>query len=331
MRRLGVLLVVLIGAPPLQRNDSAAPGYLALRAALPRYEEWARRGGWPLPLAARLAAEGYDTSSGLTVAIRSFQHLHGLEPDGIVGPATRAQLNVSPAARAGQIQLNIARWRRLPAALGPRYIIVNTAAFTLELHDQDAVAFSARTVVGRPEMPTPVVVSNATHIVFRPVWRVPAEIVAEEVLPLARHDPGYLKRHGFHLLPDSSLVQEPGPDNPLGGMKLVFWNPFNVSIHDTPAQSLFAKPVPALSHGCVRTEDAAALAARLLPSWSIDSVRAAMRRGRQRWVRLDEPIPVYLVYWTAWAAGDGIVAFADDLYGWDALERLMTAPGLILE
>ena len=304
----------------------------ALRAALPRYQEWARQGGWPASLAPRLAAEGYDTSTGLRATIERFQALHGLEPDGIVGPATRAQLEVSPAARAQQIELTLARWRGLPRSLGPRYIIVNSAAFTLELVEQGVVTFSTRAVVGHPDTPTPVLSSAATHVVFRPIWKVPRTIAEQELLPRIRRDPGYRARHGFRLLDDSSLTQEPGPDNPLGGMKLVFANPFNVSIHDTPARSLFSKPVPALSHGCVRVQHAAALAAHLLPSWSDDSVRKAMHSGRQRWVRLPEPIPVYLVYWTAWAAGDGLVGFADDPYGWDAaLTRVLEAVGLALE
>ena len=225
----------------------------ALRAALPRYQEWARQGGWPASLAPRLAAEGYDTSTGLRATIERFQALHGLEPDGIVGPATRAQLEVSPAARAQQIELTLARWRGLPRSLGPRYIIVNSAAFTLELVEQGVVTFSTRAVVGHPDTPTPVLSSAATHVVFRPVWKVPRTIAEQELLPRIRRDPGYRARHGFRLLDDSSLTQEPGPDNPLGGMKLVFANPFNVSIHDTPARSLFSKPVPAQSRLRSRT------------------------------------------------------------------------------
>jgi murein L,D-transpeptidase YcbB/YkuD len=329
-------------AAVLRSIEPAQSGYLSLRAALWRYRDLVEQGVWPSDLASRLAAEGYDTTAGIAAAVRRFQALHGLVSDGKVGPVTRAALNVPAAVRAEQIALTLERWRWLPRSLGERHIVVNSAAFQLDLVENGVVTFSTRAVVGRPDWPTPIVSSRATHIVFRPVWRVPHAIASQELLPLIRRDPAYLDHAGIRVFGDSSrngaelnprsidwgavtestfayhLAQEPGPDNPLGAMKLVFWTPFSVFIHDTPVRPSFSEPRRALSHGCVRVEDAASLAARLLPSWPADSVHAAMSTGRQRWVQLPEPIGVHLVYWTAWVTEDGLVAFGADPYGWDA-------------
>src|SRR6266545_2849207 len=304
-------------APVLRDLAPSEPGYMALRDALGRYRDIAQHGDWPAALGSRLATEGYDTTTGVVAALRRFQELHGLEPDGIVGPATRTQLRISAATRARQIALNLERWRWLPRSLGDRYILVNSAAFSLALVDSGTIAFTARAVVGRPDWPTPIVSSRATHILFRPTWTVPRVIAERELLPLIRRDPEYVSREGFHVFADSQLVQEPGPANPLGGMKLVFWTRFGAFIHDTPSQPLFSERWRAFSHGCVRVEDAAALASQLLPGWSADSIADAMANGRDRWVSLPRSIAVHLVYWTAWVTDDDLVAFADDSYGWD--------------
>jgi murein L,D-transpeptidase YcbB/YkuD len=338
--------------PTLTSLAPPQPGYAALRAALHRYRLLALQGTWPTPLSHRLASEGYDTTAGLSVAIRQFQTRHGLTPDGVVGPATQKELDVSPASRAQQIELNLERWRWLPRSLGEHYIVVNSAAFVLELVEHDTVTFTTRAVVGRTDWPTPITSSRATHIVFRPVWTVPRAIATQELLPLIRRDSTYLRRAGFRVFSDSSLgvelnprdvdwgtvsestfrfqlVQEPGPENPLGGMKLVFWTPFGVFVHDTPSRSSFSEDWRTFSHGCVRVEDAGALAALLLPTWQPDSIHAAMHEGRQRWVQLPRAIPVHFVYWTAWVAEDGLVAFAGDPYGWDEeLARALRARGL---
>jgi murein L,D-transpeptidase YcbB/YkuD len=323
------------------------PGYVALRRALARYRDLAALGDWPAEPATRLAAEGYDTARGLSAAVRAFQAAHGIPPDGNIGPATRAALDLPAAARARQIALNLERWRWLPRELGERYIMVNSAAFSLDLVDRGATPLTMRAIVGRPDWPTPIASSRATHLLFRPPWNVPRSIAVQEVLPLLQRDTGYRAREGMHVFGDSTLgareiapdsidwrsvtdstftyqlVQEPGPDNPLGGVKLVFWTPFNVFIHDTPARPLFSEPWRAFSHGCVRVEHAADLAAALLPEWPMDSIREAMSRGRERWVRIPAAIPVHLVYWTAWAEGEGPVQFRDDTYGWD--QRLADA------
>lgn len=324
------------------------PGYRALRRALQHYREIARRGPWPTALRERLATEGYDTAAGVRAAVIEFQKLHGLAADGIVGPATREALDVSPADRAEQIALNLERWRWLPRALGERYIVVNSAAFTLRLVEHDSIVWQTRAIVGRLDWPTPVVSSVVTGLSFRPTWKVPRVIAARELLPLIQQDSTYLRRERIRVYRDSSrpgelnpatidwpavtestftfqLVQEPGGTNPLGGVKLVFRNRFSVFIHDTPARRLFRDVWRTFSHGCIRVEHAGQLAGRLLPAWSADSIRAAMTTGRDRWVALPQPIPVHLGYWTAWATDDGLVAFSGDPYHWDdELARALT-------
>jgi murein L,D-transpeptidase YcbB/YkuD len=354
------------------------PGYARLCAALARYRAIAARGGWAaLPgdtlitpadsgpaaaaLRARLVAEGdlvgaHDTATrydvALSAAVRRFQRRHGLAPDGAVGPATLAQLNVPVEHRIRQMELNLERWRWLPRALGERYVMVNSAALDLEVVQHDSVVLRMRAVVGRLDWPTPIVSSRITGLQFAPAWSIPRSIAVQEILPLVRRDTTYLRRHRIRVLSDSTrgveidpatvdwsrvtdstfafqLRQEPGGTNPLGGVKFFFPNRFSSFIHDTPFRTAFREPVRTASHGCVRVEGAVDLAVYLLDNparWPRDSIRRAMKRPEGRWVALRRPIPVHLGYWTAWVAQDGTVEFRDDFYGWDsALERALAA------
>jgi murein L,D-transpeptidase YcbB/YkuD len=288
--------------------------------------------------------EAYDPA--LESAVRRFQTLHGLTDDGVVGLETIAALNVPAATRVRQLAHAAEQRRRLPDSLGRRYILVNVPDFTLQLVEDGRPAFRTRVIVGRPDWPTPGVSSTITELIFRPLWRVPRSIAELEILPLVRRDSTYLRRVAMRVFRDTSangaevdpsavdwaavsprslayrFVQEPGPENPLGGVKFVLHSPFAVFLHDTPARALFGLRSRALSHGCVRVEGADRLAALLLPEWPLDSIRGAMREGgeRERRVRLARPVPVHLVYWTAWLEPDGFVAFRSDLY------RLTTRP-----
>jgi murein L,D-transpeptidase YcbB/YkuD len=187
-------------------------------------------------------------------------------------------------------------------------------------------------------------------VVLHPPWNVPRSIAVGELLPLLRSDPGYAARVGIRVyegaggavrsidpatiewsaLSDSvfpyQLVQGPGPANPLGRLKLVFANPFNVCVHDTPARSLFAAETRAFSHGCIRADRIADLAGALLrddPAWPPGAVGRALQRDAERWIALREPVPVHVGYWTAWIGEDGAVQWRPDLYGWDA--KVLTA------
>ena len=347
--------------------------YAALRDALQQYREIAKQGGWPqLPatlklkpgqhdaavplLAKRLSITGdfagtlggNDTTYGteLQEAVKRFQRRHGLTDDGVVAPATIAQMNVPVEQRIEQIALNLERWRWLPRDLGERYVLVNIPEYRLEVWDHGKVPVTMRVVVGKKDTPTPIFSDDMTHVVFAPYWNVPAGIATNETIPSAIRDPAFLQRTNMEVLDRAGNVvdpgsvdlsrpeeyrfrQRPGGGNSLGYVKFMFPNQFNVYLHDTPADSLFARAARSFSHGCVRVEQPEALAAYVLadqPDWTAERIQEAMHGGQERSVKLKAALPVYLGYWTARTSADGILQFRDDLYGIDARQtRLLEA------
>lgn len=318
--------------------------------------EKGERGGRVLRLRSRLRAEGLLNQEprrdrdlfddGLARAVRTFQRRHGLVVDGIVGPATLAALNVPTDARVRQIELSLERWRWLPRDLGQRYILVNIAAFALHVVESGHPVLNMRVVVGKPFSCTPIFSATVTHLVFNPSWYVPRSIAVREMLPRIRKNPAYVGENDIVVTQrfdgkvravNPSTInwsqisannfpyrfrQRPGPKNPLGRVKFMFPNHFNVYLHDTPSRELFARTVRAFSHGCIRIEKPLELAEYLLQGdaqWTHDKILATIEQGAERTVWLPEGIPVHLLYLTAWVDEDGVVHFRDDIYGRDRL------------
>jgi len=245
---------------------------------------------------------------------------------------------VSLAQRIEQIELNMERWRWIPRERTARHIVVNIPAFRLDVWERDAVALSMRVVVGKRDTPTPIFIDTLTHVVFSPYWNVPATIAKDETLPSALRDHSFLQRTNIEVLDDKGRVidpesidldragdyrfrQRPGKGNALGLVKFMFPNQFNVYLHDTPADSLFARATRSFSHGCVRVEQPQALAEHLLkdrPEWTREKIVEAMHGGEERTVTLRDPVPVYIGYWTVDITPDGKAAFLPDVYGLDA-------------
>ena len=346
---LAAVLEEALGAGRIrQALEELAPpheGYRALRQQLAKLRETAAaRGGWPAvpdgptlqaddrddriaALRARLAATD-DAPPGepaepavldppLVEAVQAFQRRHGLEPDGVVGPATLRALNVPAADRFRQIELNLERWRWFPRDPGERHVMVNVAGFELAAVEAGRTAVSMRIIVGKPYQRTPLFSSAMTQVVLNPSWHVPSSITTKEIVPRLKRDPGYLARNGYYWS-NGRLVQRPGPQNALGRIKFLFPNRFNVYLHDTPSRSLFERTVRTFSHGCMRIEKPLELAEWVLgETWTRERLEAAIAARRERSVRLPEPLPVHVVYWTAWVDDAGGLQLREDVYGRD--------------
>jgi murein L,D-transpeptidase YcbB/YkuD len=219
-------------------------------------------------------------------------------------------------SRRTTLALNMDRWRWMPRSLGPRYLLVNSAAFEATLWEQGQEVGRWKVVVGKMRSPTPVFSTQVTGIIFNPWWEIPSSIVAESVGALVRNRPIEAAKKGY-VVQNGRYRQKPGPANALGRLKLVMPNSYSVYLHDTPAQKSFGEDVRTFSHGCVRVGDALDLATALLsnvPTWDrkrIDSIVA----GRQTTtVPLSAPIPVYITYFTAEPEATGSIRYFPDVY-----------------
>lgn len=220
-------------------------------------------------------------------------------------------------ARRTTLARNMERWRWLPQDPGQgagRYLLVNTAAFEVRYFSGDRVVDRRVVINGKVSSPTPVFAARVTGITFNPWWDIPPNIVREGIGRLAKTNPAAARAKGY-VWSGGKFRQRPGPGNSLGLMKLVMPNPFNIYLHDTPSKNLFARPVRAFSHGCIRVSDALGFASVLLaPGFGPEVVNGIVAKGDTTTVGLPVPMPVYIAYFTAGLGPDGQVAFYPDLY-----------------
>ena len=349
------------------------PRYGRLREAFAHYAEIVEKGGWPVvsqgpelrmgqagprveALARRLEAQGDLRAGGRSFdrdvdqAVRRFQARYGLPVTGVVDPTTRAALDVPAEERLRTIQLNLERWRWLPAELGSRYVLVNIPDFRLDVFESKRRVLSMAVVVGKRMSPTPMFSDRAVAIEVNPYWNIPAGIAAAEIGPHVQDDEEYLARNHIRVLtrpgPDGeemeardvdwsqepgeasyALRQDPGPDNPLGRIKIALPNEYDVYLHDTPAGHLFGAQERDFSHGCIRVEKPLELAQNLLrgsKQGSPERLRDALASGQNRWIPLPAKVPVHILYWTCWVDDEGVIQFRNDVYGHDArLDRAL--------
>lgn len=362
--------MVLILSPAAGVQADGSDELARLRQALADYQAIAAKGGWqriadgPLlrigDVGTRVAAvrhrlevtgdltdappNGSRFGSALDTAVRRFQARHGLEVDGIVGPQTRAAMNVSATDRVAILAEALRREKTAMKDRLRRAVVVNVPAAELELVDDGRTVLHSRVIVGRVDWPTPLIRGTIRALVINPYWTVPPNIARRELVPKQRRDPAYLTKQDIRVFSDWSaqaaeldpravdwtdgrarqglkLRQDPGPRNPLGQVKFLFDNPFDVYLHDTPHTDLFKKAVRTLSHGCIRVEKAVEIARHLLrgePDWPADVFDRALASGETQRVELRHPITVMLISRIAWVAADGTVHFRKDPYGRDS-------------
>ena len=341
------------GWPSISAGETLKPGM-----ENPRVDMVRKR----LAVTGDLAPENMDSAvfdTALEEAVKRFQQRHNLTPDGAVGKQTLAAMNVPVETRIDQIVLNMERYRWLKRTLmGDRLVAVNIAGFEAVAGKPGKFDVTMPVIVGKTYHETPVFSDTIKYVVFNPYWNLTPSIASNETLPKLKKDSHYLKKHNMRIFkgwgPDAPELdatkidwskvskkdmnryrvrQDPGPDNALGTLKLVFPNKYNVYLHDTPAHGLFKKEQRAFSHGCIRMDRPAEMAAWVLggeeKGWSLARVNEIIAGRKRQVVVLDQPVPVYILYRTAFVnPEDHTLYFYEDVYGRDKLlAKALLGPG----
>jgi L,D-transpeptidase YcbB len=276
-------------------------------------------------------------------AVKRYQATNGLAPTGVVDKSTVTAMNVPAASRLKQLKTNLGRLQEY-AKTPSKYVLVNIPAAQIEAVQDGAVVSRHAGVVGKIDRQTPILKSSIQELNFNAVWHLPPTVIEKDLIPkgqeMARRGQSVLVKYkidayggdGRKLDPakvnwsgagPKGLIyrQQPGPENPLGFVKMNFPNAHSVYMHDTPGQSLFGRNFRAASSGCVRIAGIESLAAWVVSEqgWRPEHVQRMKETGERRDVKLSRPIALYFAYITAWATQDGTVHFRRDIYQKDGI------------
>ena len=321
------------GWPTVSGNKKMEPGDKG-----PRVKEVAER----LLVTGELPMLGADPElydPALEVAVKAFQKSHGLNADGVIGGRTIEEMNVSAEQRLKKVLLNLDRMRTESPDMEDRFVFVNIPSTELRVIDNGVTTYHANAIVGRVARKTPLLRSEIFQAKLNPDWSVPAKIARIDMLKHELEEPGYFANKNVKVYTsDGRLVdprtvnwkqvkdggsfpyrlkQDAGPENALGPMKLDFKNDYAVFIHGTSTPKLFEKQDRFFSSGCVRVDDPLGLATFLIqddPAWDRARVEETVKGGKTTFVKLVRPIPLHIVYMTAWVDEQGIANFRNDVY-----------------
>ena len=275
-------------------------------------------------------------------AVKQFQSRHGLKVDGRVGKRTFASLNVPAQQKLDKLKLNFYRITNFAGASDEQYVYVNIPEYSLRFVKAGDVKLKNNVIVGKPSWETPAFSDEIEKFVVNPEWRIPTSIATKEIAPKVAEDPDYLVKNNIEIRKNSYLdsqtvnpnnidwdsikpyqfdhflVKRAGSQNPLGEVKYLFPNPEAIYVHDTPAKHRFSQANRALSHGCIRIEKPFSLAREIIKhegeAQTLSHIDSARDQNNTQTFHLDEPLPIHLVYWTAWVDENKLVNFRDDIY-----------------
>ena len=229
------------------------------------------------------------------------------------GHASRSQIG-----RLRVIEANLERQRWLPRALPQNRVWVNVPDQQLVFYRDNRPVFITRVVVGEetarkqsPEFNT--VIESA---LFNPPWVIPPDIVEADIRPMLKRDPQYLVRNKIVLLPNGEAEQAPGPEAGLGVVMFEMPNRFDVYLHDTPDKEVFSRHNRRISNGCIRVQNPLELAALLMEE-PIDVIQRKVATGGTVRRPMPNPVPVFLLYQTAFASAGQELEIRPDFYGRD--------------
>jgi len=256
------------------------------------------------------------------------------------------------ASKLKKIRLNIERTKLMKGDIGKNYVLVNVPEFQLRVIEKNKMALKSRVIVGKTNMQTPIFSERMQYVQINPQWNVPDSIMRRSYIPKIEANPGWVKAQGMELHKETyslhskkvnpalvdwskypkegkgyipyKLVQIPSLKNGLGRMKFVFPNRHAVYIHDTQSKSLFKKSVRAFSHGCVRLSKPKTLLKLVTDNYSTKNkktVQAWYESGKTKHLRLNKPLQVHTVYYTAYVDEKGALTFFNDIYGFDKSQR----------
>lgn len=287
-------------------------------------------------LADNYSTEGNTYSEELQDAVKKHQESQGLQVDGVIGPSTIDYLNKDNEDRLKQLKVNLERWRWYPRDLGEHFVLVNIADYNVSVVKNGDTISSRKAIVGKQGWETPLFSDTLSYVVLNPTWTIPTNILQEDVVPAARKDPNYLNSRNMVAYDENNnpvdqskidwdnatqytFEQQEGPNNPLGRVKLIYPNKYAVYLHDTPAKQRFDENVRAISHGCVRVQNALDLAEYVLqdqPGWNRQKIDEVIASGETTQVPVEQKILVHHLYYTAWREG-GETHFTKDIYEYD--------------
>lgn len=284
----------------------------------------------------RSVGTGFKYNSAVAEGVKNFQRRHGLKPTGRVYGSTLQALNIPARQRVAQLKLNLKRARAIAGQLkGARYVVVNIPSYELQAIQGGQVQLYSRVITGKSSTPTPILKAQIRALNFYPYWNVPSSIAQRALVPKVMQDRGYLAREHIRVFGGNGEVdtmrvawspakgrsyrfrQDPGPFNALGVVRLDMPNRHTVYMHDTPLQRLFRYGLRPYSAGCVRVHRVLELSEWLLKDnggWSGGRIRNVVASGKSETVKLARPVPVHLVYLTAWGTPDGHAQFRVDIY-----------------